>query len=130
MLRLHYVPGGNGSHFSGHRGQNRVTARQLEGTETTNVARRGRRHKLLNCHLTICQVLLRSATFKCPFGYVCSTTAARFVAVCHIVSRSSRRAKVKSSRFVKFSHGASRRVTIYMPFYYGQTRCTRSGQKL
>ena len=74
----------------------------------------------------ICQVLLRSATFKCPFGYVCSTAAARFVTVCHVVPRSSRRAKVNSSRFVKFSHGASRRVTIYMPFYYGRTRCTRS----
>ena len=57
MLRLHYVPGGHGSHFSGHRGQNGVTVRQLEGTGTTNVARRGRRghrDKFLNrqkiCH--------------------------------------------------------------------------------
>ena len=68
----------------------------------------------------------RFATFNCPFDYVCSTAAARFVTVCHIVPRSSRRAKVNSSRFVKFCHGASRRVTIYMPFYYGRTRCTRS----
>ena len=52
MLRLHYVPGGHGSHFSGHRGQNGVTVRQLEGTGTTNAARRGRRghrDKFLNC---------------------------------------------------------------------------------
>ena len=40
---LHYVPGGHGSRFSGHRGQNGVTVRQLERTGTTYVARRGRR---------------------------------------------------------------------------------------
>ena len=178
MLRLHYVPGGHGSHFSGHRGQNGVTVMQLKGTGTTNVARRGRRDKFLNCqkfttaatagstyfmcrsrtgrmrqnvtgrkhnlehvrnstgsksiprHPTICQVLLRSAMFKFSFGYVCCTTAARFVTVCHVVPRSLRRAKVQSSRFVKFSHGVSWRVTIYMPFYYGRTRRTRSRQKL
>ena len=45
MLRLHYVPGGHGSHFSGHRGQNGTTVRQLEGTGTT----RGHRDKFLNC---------------------------------------------------------------------------------
>ena len=51
MLHLHYVPGGHGRHFSGHRGQNGVTVSQLEGTETTNVqvARHGRRDKFLNC---------------------------------------------------------------------------------
>ena len=52
MLRLHYVPGRHGSHFSGHRGQNKVTVRQLEGTGPTNVAcrgRRGHRDKFLNC---------------------------------------------------------------------------------
>ena len=49
MLRLHYVPGGHGSHFSDHHGQNGVTVRQFEGTGTTNVARRGRRDKFLKC---------------------------------------------------------------------------------
>ena len=28
MLRLHYVPGGHGSHVSGHRGQNGMNVRQ------------------------------------------------------------------------------------------------------
>ena len=49
---LHYVTGGHGSHFSGHRGQNGVTVRQLERTGTTYVARRRRRgrwDKFLNC---------------------------------------------------------------------------------
>ena len=49
MLRLHYDPGGHGSHFSRGRGQNGVTVRQLEGSGSTNVARRGRRDKFLNC---------------------------------------------------------------------------------
>ena len=48
MLRLHYVPGGHGSHFSGHRGQNGTTVRQLEGTGTTNVSCLGNRDKFLN----------------------------------------------------------------------------------
>ena len=57
MLRLHYVPGGHGSHDFGHRGRNGVTVTQRRGTGSTNVARRGRRdHRdsLLNsqkiCH--------------------------------------------------------------------------------
>ena len=43
MLRLHYVPGGHGSHDFGHRGRNGVTVTQLRGTGSTNLARRGRR---------------------------------------------------------------------------------------
>ena len=43
MLRLHYVPGGHGSHDFGHRGRNGVTVTQRRGTGSTNVARRGRR---------------------------------------------------------------------------------------
>ena len=45
MLRLHYVPGGNGSHDFGHRGGNRVTVTQRRGTGSTNVARRGCRDR-------------------------------------------------------------------------------------
>ena len=57
MLRLHYVPGGHGSHDFGHRGRNGVTVTQRRGTGSTNVAHRGRRDrrdKFLNsqknCH--------------------------------------------------------------------------------
>ena len=57
MLRLHYVPGGHGSHDFGHRGQNGVTLTQRRGTGPTNVDRRGcrdRRDRFLNsqkiCH--------------------------------------------------------------------------------
>ena len=57
MLRLHYVPGGHGNHYFGHRGRNGVTVTQRRGTGSTNVARRGRRDhrdKFLNsqkiCH--------------------------------------------------------------------------------
>ena len=57
MLRLHYVPGGHGSHDFGHRGRNWVTVTQRRGTGSTNVARRGcrdRRDRFLNsqkiCH--------------------------------------------------------------------------------
>ena len=57
MLRLHYVPGGHGSHDFGHRGRNGVTVTQRRGTGSTNVARRGcrdRRDIFLNsqknCH--------------------------------------------------------------------------------
>ena len=57
MLRLHYVPGGHGSHDFGHRGRHGVTVTQRRGTGLTNVARRGcrdRRYKFLNsqknCH--------------------------------------------------------------------------------
>ena len=32
MLRLHYVPGGHGSHVSGHRGQNGMDVRGREET--------------------------------------------------------------------------------------------------
>ena len=45
MLRLHYVPGGHGSHDFGHRGRNGVTVTQRRGTGSTNVARRGRRDR-------------------------------------------------------------------------------------
>ena len=45
MLRLHYVPGGHGSHDFGHRGRNGVTLTQRRGTGSTNVARRGCRHR-------------------------------------------------------------------------------------
>ena len=31
MLRLHYVPGGHGSHVSGHRGQNGMDVRGRDG---------------------------------------------------------------------------------------------------
>ena len=57
MQRLHYVPGGHGSHDIGHRGRNGVTVTQRSGTGSTNVARRGcrdRRDRFLNsqkiCH--------------------------------------------------------------------------------
>ena len=57
MLRLHYVPGGHGSHDFGHRGRNGVTVTQRRGAGSTNVARRGchdRRARFLNsqkiCH--------------------------------------------------------------------------------
>ena len=43
MLRLHYVPGGHGSHDFGHCGRNGVTVTQRRGTGSTKVARRGRR---------------------------------------------------------------------------------------
>ena len=45
MLRLHYVPGGHGSHDFSHRGRNGVTVTQRRGTGSTNVARRGRRDR-------------------------------------------------------------------------------------
>ena len=45
MLRLHYVPGGHGSHDFGHSGRNGVTVTQHRGTGSTNVARRGRRDR-------------------------------------------------------------------------------------
>ena len=41
MLRLHYVPGGHGSHDFGHRGRNGVTVTQRRGTGSTIVARLG-----------------------------------------------------------------------------------------
>ena len=57
MLRLHYVPGGHGSHDFGHLGRNGVTVTQRRRTGSTNVARRGcrdRRDRFLNrqknCH--------------------------------------------------------------------------------
>ena len=54
MLRLHYVPGGHGSHDIGHRGRNGVTGTQRSGTGLTNVACRDRRDRFLNsqkiCH--------------------------------------------------------------------------------
>ena len=57
MLRLHYVPGGHGTHDFGHRGRNGVTVTQRRGTGSTNVARRGcrdRRERFSNsqkiCH--------------------------------------------------------------------------------
>ena len=57
MLRLHYVPGGHGSHDFGHRGRNGVTVTQRWRKGSTNVARRGcrdRRDRFLNsqniCH--------------------------------------------------------------------------------
>ena len=54
MLRLHYVPGGHGSHKFGHPVRDRVTVTQSRGTGSTNVARCGRRDKILNsqknCH--------------------------------------------------------------------------------
>ena len=56
MLRLHYVPGGHGSHDFGHRGQNGMTVTERWGTGSTNVARRGcrdRRDRFLNS-LKIC----------------------------------------------------------------------------
>ena len=49
MLRLHFVPGGHGSHDFGHRGRNGVTVTQLRGTGSTNVARRDRWDRFLNC---------------------------------------------------------------------------------
>ena len=45
MLRLHYVPGGHGSHDFGHRGRNGVTVTQRRETGSTNVARRGCRDR-------------------------------------------------------------------------------------
>ena len=72
MLRLHYVPGGHGSHDFGHRGRNGVTVIQRRGTGSTNVARRGcrgcrgRRDEFLNsqkiCHGGI--DLLKSAVVE------------------------------------------------------------------
>ena len=57
MLRLHYFPGGHGSHDFGHRGRNGVTVTQRRRTGSTNVARRGchdRQGRFLNsqkiCH--------------------------------------------------------------------------------
>ena len=54
MLRLHYVPGGHGSHDFAHRGINGVTVTQRRGTGSTNVARHDRRDIFLNiqkiCH--------------------------------------------------------------------------------
>ena len=57
MLRLHYVPGGHGSHDFGHRGRNGVTVTQRRRTGSTIVASRGcrdRRDRFLNsqknCH--------------------------------------------------------------------------------
>ena len=57
MLRLHFVPGGHGSHDFRHRGQNGMTVTQRRGTGLTNVAPRGcrdRRDRFLNsqkiCH--------------------------------------------------------------------------------
>ena len=45
MLRLHYVPGGHGSHDFGHGGQNGVTVIQRRGTGSTNVAHHGCRDR-------------------------------------------------------------------------------------
>ena len=42
MLRLHFVPGGHGSHDLGHSGRNGVTVTQRRGMGSTNVARRER----------------------------------------------------------------------------------------
>ena len=57
MLRLHYVPGGHGSHDFGYRGRNGMTLTQRRRTGSTNVARRrcrDRRDRFLNsqkiCH--------------------------------------------------------------------------------
>ena len=51
MLRLHFVPGDQGSHDFGHRGRNGMTVTQRRGTGSTNVAHRGcrdRRDRFLN----------------------------------------------------------------------------------
>ena len=57
MLRLHYVPGGHGSHDFSHGGRNGLTVTQRRETGSTSVARRGcrdRRDRFLNsqkiCH--------------------------------------------------------------------------------
>ena len=42
MLRLHYVPGGHGSHVSGHRGQNGVDVRGREATWWNGMEHRDR----------------------------------------------------------------------------------------
>ena len=41
MLRLHYVPGGHGSHVSGHRGQNGMDVRGRETTRGDGMGNRG-----------------------------------------------------------------------------------------
>ena len=40
ILRLHYVPGGHGSHVSDNCDQNGINVRQRRGTRQANVARR------------------------------------------------------------------------------------------
>ena len=55
MQRLHYIPGGHGSHNFGHRGRNGVTVTQCRVTGSTNVPRRGcrgRRDNFLNSQST------------------------------------------------------------------------------
>jgi len=52
MLRLHYVPGGHGSHVSGHRWENVMDVRQRRGAGWANVRGRdcrGCRARFLNC---------------------------------------------------------------------------------
>ena len=102
MLRLHYVPGGHGSHDIGHRGRIGVTVTQRSGTWSTNVACRGcrdRRDRFLNsqknCHgshggidLLKCAVVERGerngrlVTGRQP--KVCQGLSSS-VAVCHVL---------------------------------------------
>ena len=88
MLRLHYVPGGHGSHNFGHGGRNGVTVTQRRGTGSTKVARRSyrdRRDRFLNsqkiCHdshggidLLKCAVNSHQFFFATPeFGKITSS---------------------------------------------------------
>ena len=111
MLRLHYVPGGHGSHDFGHRGRNGATSTQRRGTGSTNVARRGcrdRRDRFLMLglhyvpgshgshgsqkrsspwcfsHFCLCvQVLLSLTTFSHGLSRSAVTEARRRATVCH-----------------------------------------------
>ncbi|KAK3084454.1 hypothetical protein FSP39_013816 [Pinctada imbricata] len=62
----------------------------------------------------------------CPFSCGCFRADARFIKVYYGFSR---RAKECVSRFVTFSHGTSRLVTVNFKFYYGLTRHARSHKK-
>ena len=75
--------------------------------------------------LTICQVLLRSATF----GYGCFKVTARFVPICHDFSRFPHSKLCIWWPFRHVSLRTSRCVTVYLQFCNGRTRRMRWQKK-
>ena len=122
MLRLHYVPGGHGSHDFGHRGRNGVTVTQRRGTGSTNVARRGcrdRRDRFLNsqkiCHgshggidLLKCAVVERGERNKTWQNVTDLNTTWSMSVAGRLVTRRQPKVCQGLSRSIKFCCGLTR----------------------
>ena len=122
MLRLHYVPGGHGSHNLGHRGRNGVTVTQRRGTGSTNVAHHGcsdRRDRFLNsqkiCHgshggidLLKCAVVERGERTKTWGNVTYLNTTLSMSVVGRLVTRRQPKVCQGLSMSIKFCWGLPR----------------------